>query len=142
MSVRAQLLRLGLHMMVKRGARLAEGVDDWRRSTARAERFVPRVPRTFHLQVVNAGGVKAELVSWQGAERDILYLHGGGYVVGSPALFRDLTWRLAKAARARVLCIDYRLAPEHPSPAALEDAVVAYQWLLSARARANHLVAS
>jgi acetyl esterase/lipase len=89
---------------------------------------------------VDAGGVKAELVSWEGAERDILYLHGGGYVVGSPLLFRDLTWRLAKAARARVLCMDYRLAPEHPYPAALQDAVEGYQWLVSRGVGANRIV--
>jgi acetyl esterase/lipase len=131
MSLRACLLRASLHLLAKRNTRPLGGVADWRRSSARAERFVPRVPRGFNVSLVDAGGTKAELVSWQGAERDILYLHGGGYVVGSPLLFRDLTWRLAKAARARGLCLDYRLAPEHPYPAALEDAVAGYQWLLS-----------
>ena len=48
--------------------------------------------------------------------RHILYLHGGGFVAGSPALYRDFTWRIANVTRARVLCIAYRLAPEHPFP--------------------------
>ncbi len=59
----------------------------------------------------------------------ILYLHGGGYVVGSLNTHRDLAARLGRAAGARVLTIDYRLAPEHPHPAAVDDAVAAYRWL-------------
>jgi acetyl esterase/lipase len=67
-----------------------------------------------------------------GAEtgRILLYLHGGGYVIGSSNTHRDLAGRLSRAAAARVLLIDYRLAPEHPYPAAVEDATVAYRWLL------------
>src|SRR5258708_9027551 len=64
-------------------------------------------------------------------DRHILYLHGGGYVTGWPGLCRDLTWRLATLCRVCVLSIDYRLAPEHPFPAALHDAVAAYLWLLA-----------
>jgi epsilon-lactone hydrolase len=140
MSLRAYLLRASLHLLAKRSTRSLGGVAEWRRSSARAERFIPRVPRDFNVSPVHAGGVKAEMVSCQGSERDILYLHGGGYVVGSPLLFRDLTWRLAKAARARVLCIDYRLAPEHPYPAALQDAVAGYRLLLSCGVRASRIV--
>jgi acetyl esterase/lipase len=62
--------------------------------------------------------------------RTILYLHGGGYVIGSCNTIRPLAAQLATAASARVLTVDYRLAPEHPFPAAVEDAVVAYRWLL------------
>lgn len=63
-------------------------------------------------------------------DRVILYLHGGGYVVGSLNTHRELAARVGRAAGARVLTIDYRLAPEHPHPAAVEDAVAAYRWLL------------
>lgn len=62
--------------------------------------------------------------------RVILYLHGGGYVVGSAEGYRDINWRLADAAGCRVLFVDYRLAPESPFPAAVEDATRAYRWLL------------
>lgn len=62
-------------------------------------------------------------------DRVILYLHGGGYVVGSLNTHRELASRLGRAAGARVLTIDYRLAPEHPHPAAVDDAVAAYRWL-------------
>ena len=61
----------------------------------------------------------------------ILYLHGGAYYMGSPATHRAVTTELANAARARVFALDYRLAPEHPFPAALEDARFAYQTLIA-----------
>src|SRR5262245_52958251 len=81
---------------------------------------------------VDAAGVPAEWVVAPGAEREraLLYLHGGGYVVGSINTHRDLAGRLSRAAAARVLLIDYRLAPEHPYPAAVDDATTAYRWLL------------
>jgi acetyl esterase/lipase len=60
----------------------------------------------------------------------MLYLHGGGYVVGSIATHLGLAGRLSRAAAARVLLLNYRLAPEHPFPAAVEDATAAYRWLL------------
>src|ERR671930_879761 len=81
---------------------------------------------------VDAAGVPAEWVVAPGAaaSRVLLYLHGGGYVIGSVHTHRDLAGRLSRAAAARVLVIDYRLAPEHPYPAAVEDATTAYRWLL------------
>ena len=62
--------------------------------------------------------------------RTILYFFGGGYMVGTPATRRKTAGHLALAAGAQVLVPNYRLAPEHPFPAAVEDAVRAYQWLL------------
>ena len=84
-------------------------------------------------EVVSAGGVKAEWVSAPDAEagRAVLYLHGGGYVIGSINTHRSLAARLARASRARVLLIDYRLAPEHPHPTAVDDSVAAYRWMLA-----------
>ena len=64
------------------------------------------------------------------AGRVLHYLHGGGYAVGSANAYRSLASHLAAACEARVLTIDYRLAPEHPFPAAVDDAVVAYRGLL------------
>jgi acetyl esterase/lipase len=63
--------------------------------------------------------------------RVVLYLHGGGYVVGSLNTHRELASRVGRAAGARVLMVDYRLAPEHPHPAAVDDAVAAHRWLLT-----------
>jgi epsilon-lactone hydrolase len=64
--------------------------------------------------------------------RAVLYLHGGGYVVGSILSHQELAARIARAAKARVLVLDYRLVPEHPYPAAVTDTVGAYQFLLDA----------
>jgi monoterpene epsilon-lactone hydrolase len=82
---------------------------------------------------VNAGGMKAEWVSAPGADagRAILFLHGGGYVIGSINTHRALAARISRAAKARVLLPDYRLAPEHPFPAAVEDSVTAYRYMLA-----------
>ena len=93
--------------------------------------FAP--PADATLEPVDAGGVPAEWVTTPEADgnRTILYLHGGGYVMGSISSHRDLAIRLSRAARARVLLLDYRLAPEHPHPAAVEDSTAAYRWLLA-----------
>lgn len=79
------------------------------------------------------GGVPAEWISAPGASDDriLFYLHGGGYNMGSLNTHRELVSRLARAAQARALSIDYRLAPEHPHPAAIEDSVAAYRALLA-----------
>lgn len=81
---------------------------------------------------VDAGGVPGVLHTPAEAEagRAILFLHGGGYVVGSSTSHGGLAGRMADAAKAATLAIDYRLAPEHPFPAAIDDAVAAYRWLL------------
>ncbi len=81
---------------------------------------------------IEAAGLRAEWLRAPGAEEDraILYLHGGGYIVGSIVTHRALAGEISRAAGAQVLLIDYRLAPEHPHPAAVEDAVAAYRFLL------------
>jgi len=65
-----------------------------------------------------------------GSDGVLLYLHGGAYMLGSPISHRPLTAALVLASGMRVLALDYRLAPEHPFPAAVEDALAAYRWLL------------
>lgn len=81
---------------------------------------------------VKAGRTRAEWVEPGEVQehRVILYLHGGGYVAGSPETHRSIVARLCEASAARGLVVDYRLAPEHKFPAAVEDALDAYQWLL------------
>jgi epsilon-lactone hydrolase len=82
---------------------------------------------------VLAGGVDSVWIAAEGAESDrtLLYLHGGGYKLGSTRSHRDLMTRISAAARCRVLGVNYRLAPEHVFPAPVDDAFAAYQWLLS-----------
>jgi len=84
-------------------------------------------------ELVRAGTVPAEWVTAPGAAEDrvVLYLHGGGYVLGSIDTHRGMAGSLSRAARARVLVLGYRLAPEHPFPAAVEDSTAAYRWLLA-----------
>lgn len=91
-----------------------------------------RLPKKCAVTPADAGGVPAEWVDWQGADagRTILFLHGGGYVICSPRTHREMICRIARASAARALSLDYRLAPEHPHPAALEDALAGYRWLL------------
>ncbi len=97
------------------------------------ERISERVPADVICEKVLAGGVNAEWIAAPGASADrvILYLHGGGYVVGSINTHRAMISRIARAANARALAIDYRLAPEHPFPAAVDDTIAAYKWLLA-----------
>jgi monoterpene epsilon-lactone hydrolase len=82
---------------------------------------------------VAANGVPAEWIVPEGLESDraILYLHGGSFIAGSIVSHRTLAGNVALAARSRSLLLDYRLAPEHPFPAAIEDAVAGYEWLLA-----------
>ena len=95
------------------------------------EKISERVASDVVCTPTEAGGIGAEWVVAPGAalDRAILYLHGGGYVTGSIVTHRATAARISRASGARVLVIDYRLAPEHPFPAALEDAVAAYRWL-------------
>lgn len=84
-------------------------------------------------QRVDAAGVPAEWVSAPGTDdsRAVLMLHGGGYAIGSIDTHRRLACDVSAASGARVLLIDYRLAPEHPFPAAVEDATAAWRWMLA-----------
>jgi len=85
------------------------------------------------VEVTSANGVPAEWTSTPQAERDavLLYLHGGGFVIGSLHSHRHLVCEAGRAARAFTLALDYRLAPEHPFPTAVEDAVAGYRFLLA-----------
>jgi acetyl esterase/lipase len=89
------------------------------------------LPADVKAEPVTVNGVPAEWVSTPDADpqRVVLYLHGGAYVIGSVNTHRDLAGRISRASGGRVLNVDYRLAPEHPHPAAVDDAVAAYRWL-------------
>ena len=94
---------------------------------------ITRAPRGVDYRDCTIGGVAGESAIASGAtppERAVLYLHGGGYCVGAPAASRVITGNLALRCAARVFAAGYRLAPEHPMPAAVDDAVAAYRGLL------------
>ena len=113
------------------------GVDLAQPAAAAREQFVEMLaaippPEGVGFEPTRAGDVPGFWSRDAGAAQDqvLLYLHGGGYVIGDPWGYRPLWGALARACGARGLGIDYRLAPEHPFPAAVEDAVGAYRWLL------------
>jgi acetyl esterase/lipase len=89
--------------------------------------------RDVTVEPVSANGVRAEWTSTPQDNRDaaLLYVHGGGYVIGSLDSHRHLVSEAGRAAKAWALALDYRLAPEHPFPAAVDDAVSGYRYLLS-----------
>ena len=98
------------------------------------ERFTGQfeLPEDATFEPVGAGGVSAEWISTPGVAEDrvVMYLHGGGYMIGSMRTHRSPLSYLSRVSGARVLGLNYRLAPEHPFPAAVEDSVAAYRWLL------------
>jgi monoterpene epsilon-lactone hydrolase len=100
------------------------------------------MPRNVAVQPTTIGGLPAEWLRPIGVKDDrvILYLHGGGYTMGSCNTHRALGVRLALVSQVPVLTIDYRLAPEQPFPAALDDALAAYRWLIEA-GRSPHSIA-
>jgi len=87
-------------------------------------------------------GLRSETVTpsgWTEAQPTVLYLHGGGYIVCSPATHRDLVSRIAVASGARCIAVDYRKAPEHPFPLPVEDAEAAYRALLDSGVSASRV---
>lgn len=95
----------------------------------------------FH-EPATVGGVRCERISPTGAidGRTILYLHGGAYTAGSPRSHRPMVARIAEAGRAVAVVADYRLAPEHRFPAAVDDAVAVYRALLDGGADPTRLI--
>ncbi len=144
-SVRTRLVNGVLRVAVKR--RLARQpmdvarVEETRRRLARIARR-NAVPLGVTVTPGEIGGVPGEWVNGPGLAvpgKTLLYLHGGAYAVGTAEVYRILTWRLAEAACCRVFVLEYRLAPEHPYPAASDDALAAYRALIDAGHRGEDL---
>jgi monoterpene epsilon-lactone hydrolase len=106
---------------------------------ARAKAFP--LPSDVTVEPVTANGVRAEWTSTPKSDPDsaILYLHGGGYVICSIESHRHLAAEVGRSAGTRTLAIDYRLAPEHPFPAAVEDTVAAYRYMLESGLKPNRI---
>ncbi len=129
----AGMLRAALRLLRRWALRADLPISTQRRRMARVSGWM-RVPRDARYQATVCGGIPGESVVARDAassERAVLYLHGGGYCVGSPASHRVITRDLAVRGGARVFAADYRLAPEAPFPAAIEDAVAAWRGLLA-----------
>lgn len=130
-------------------------VENMRRSVSMNASQIPAVRRMLDLsasalylplgvqsKALKIGDMAAEWLTPKQADpkRVLLFLHGGGYAVGSLTTHRALAGKLAMMAGTQALLIDYRLAPEHPFPAALEDALHAYQWLLGHGYAADQII--
>lgn len=118
--------------MIKARAQSARKTTDDDRASY--ENMLASMPMADDIETerVGAGGVPAEWIRALGAQADrvMLYFHGGGYVVGSMRTHRTMLSHISRASGFSVLGLDYRLAPENPFPAPVEDALAAYRWLL------------
>ena len=126
------LLKAFLRRVVKSALGDETPVPAQRRLMQRIATFTP-LPSGVRYKTIDMSGVRGDFVTGklQRVKHAILYLHGGGYCIGSPTTYRVLTGALAKASTLPVYAPDYRLAPEHSHPAALEDALAAYRWLIA-----------
>jgi epsilon-lactone hydrolase len=117
-----------------RGTSVAQMRSDW--DTAFGGTTAP-----VTCERISAGGVDSEWISPADAPQDkaILYFHGGGFRIGSVASHRDLIAQIGVASGCRVLAINYRLAPEHRFPAALDDALTAYRWMLDGGLKSDNI---
>lgn len=115
--------------------RLAAHPDyrELRKWAARADRAFRKKPQGARTTEVLTGDVNATWIDAKGARKDraILYLHGGAFIVETPGIHAALVARIGAQAQARALMPSYRLAPEFPCPAALDDCMAAYRFLLN-----------
>ncbi|QGG94005.1 alpha/beta hydrolase [Actinomarinicola tropica] len=113
-------------------------IDEWREAYDGLGGLLPAA-EGVPVESVDAAGVPAE---WIGAGDGpvVVYVHGGGYCIGSLDSHRPMLTHLASAIGGRVLAVDYRLAPEHPFPAALDDACTAYRWVLAGGVEPSRVV--
>ena len=111
-----------------------EGIQRFRERTENAGKMFGRLPKEIEIEPLSIGNRYAEWVKIPQTNKNkaILYFHGGMYLVGSPQAHRPHVIKFVKGCGMNALVFDYRLAPENPFPAALDDALQAYGYLLSA----------
>lgn len=142
-SHQSRLLNLVLRIAAKPA--LTSGRFDPARAGQWLERLMSKRKTAADIECnpLSAGTVKGE---WQRPRRpistrvSIMYIHGGGYFMGSARAYRAVTTHLARLASAPLFSVDYRLAPDHPFPAAVEDVVAAYHWLLQQKVDPRGLI--
>lgn len=134
-SFRSYFFERAIKASVKRAVRKGvkgKGMDEKRQMLDAAARRLVKLPKNCQVVPLEIEGLYAEWISSGNtlADKVILYLHGGGYALCSANTHRPLAARIGKTSGVKVLFPEYRLAPEHPFPAAIEDAVDVYRWLL------------
>jgi len=137
-KLRNAILRTLLKLIFKKYGTIEES----RANSERSAKWMGKLPADITVEKVNSDGPNAEWIYAADAdsEKVILYLHGGGYVIGNIALYHMLCATLSQKTKARVFLPKYRLAPEHPFPAAVDDALAAYHWLLGEGFAAKNIV--
>ena len=117
-------------------------IPQLRQETEKGAGFFGKLPAHFEISHIAIDGLSAEWILPSQVTKDkvILYFHGGGYVIGSSRAHRPIVAKFIKGSGIGALVFDYRLAPEHPFPAALDDSVAAYRWLLSEGVSPSNIV--
>jgi monoterpene epsilon-lactone hydrolase len=130
-SLRSRIVHRGIQGI---GRTLAKGlsIQEMRAGLETLSQRGGSIPKGVIVTTITVSGIPAEWIEPIDGNSDkvLLYLHGGGYCVCSPGTHRGIATRLALTSHAQILMLDYRLAPEHPFPAALEDTLTAFHWLL------------
>jgi monoterpene epsilon-lactone hydrolase len=145
-SIRSALISAVLRRTLKKQFDNIGDVTEFRHKMASAGGLASKTPDNVFVSAVkvptdSASEIHCEWLQMKqvSSEPVLIYLHGGGYIFGGLDSHRDIAWRLAEAGAVRVLNVGYRLAPEHPFPAALEDAIACYKWLLASGVSPNQV---
>ena len=147
LSWQAVLLNGFFRFTMKRHGKKPINIERLRAMTKKPPRSALAVPPGYQVdnlksdQGLDFDVAKSSASEQLSAEVIVLYLHGGGYLFGSPKTHRQVLIAMAKAFRSPCYGLDYRLAPEHPFPAALDDATAAYRWLLTRHPQAQIVLA-
>ncbi len=148
-SVRARITNLLLRLAVKPSLRRErklkpERIDAVRRRGVWCARWLIRPIKGTTVRPVDQDGIRGEWVTAPGAQEDraVFFVHGGGFIIGSPAIYRHLVSRLSLACGCPVFSLDYRLAPEYPYPTPLDDVLDAWRWLRSQFPHASKIAAA
>jgi monoterpene epsilon-lactone hydrolase len=141
LSLRARFWRAIMRKTFK-GQRLTIAEDRLR--SVKAARFMNLVPKGAEIERLHIDGIFSEWISPSGAQQDrvILHLHGGGYITGGIDSHQMMCVLMAQTLKMKVLLPEYRLAPEHPFPAAMDDALKVYRWLLAKGYKPENIIIS
>ena len=117
-------------------------IIEFRKECEKACKLLGKLPADIKVSPVTADGIHAEWLIPEGGTKDkvILYTIGGGYVSGSCKDHRAIVSRIARGSGTSILLFEHRLAPEDPFPAALEDSITAYKWLLNQGVSPSHII--